>query len=261
MYTLSTAIVAISNCTRDQFDPKLRDKIRVIYDGIDVLDADADPDRVTAFRSQFPSGKQLVGVVGRIKWHRKGQEVLVRAARLIRLRNPFVHYVLVGSAAPGNENHVRRLCELIDECDLRDSFTLIGDVQDPSHVFAALDIAVVPSVQPEPFGCVVMEAMAGGTPVTGSRCGGISEQIEDGSTGLLFPPGDVPALAEALDRLLNDETLRRRMGQDGLRHVWEKFHLDGTCRAIAILFEEIIAGSFLPTIDGRASIGVSGELR
>jgi glycosyltransferase involved in cell wall biosynthesis len=241
---LSSAVIAISNCTRDQFDPGPRNKVQVIYDGLDGTVARVEPSRRDAFRSSFQSDKVLVGVVGRIKWHRKGQEVLVRAAALLKKRHPQVHYVLVGSPAPGNQEHETRLRALIAASGLENDFTLAGDIDDAISVFAALDIAVVPSVQAEPFGCVVIEAMTAGTPVVGSRCGGIAEQIVDGVSGLLFTPGDYAALADALDRLLNDRTLRDQMADQGFQRVRSAFSLDSTYLHTAALFDQVAAAGF-----------------
>jgi glycosyltransferase involved in cell wall biosynthesis len=241
---LSSTVVAISNCTRDQFDPGPRNKVRVIYDGLDGTAARVEPSRRDAFRSSFPSGKILVGVVGRIKWHRKGQEVLVRAAALLKERHPQVHYVLVGSPAPGNQEHETRLRALIAASGLENDFTLAGDIDDTISMFAALDIAVVPSVQAEPFGCVVIEAMTAGAPVVGSRCGGIAEQIVDGVSGLLFTPGDDAALADALDSLLNDRNLRHQMAEQGFQRVRSAFSLDSTYLHMATLFDQVAAAGF-----------------
>jgi len=236
---LSSAVVAISRCTRDQFAPTLHGKIHVIYDGLNEDFANIDPLRTKLARSVLRPDKLLVGVLGRIKWQRKGQEVLVRAASLLKERHPDVHYVIVGSAAPGNEEHERRLRELTSALDLHDQVTFYGETDDPFAVLSVLDIAVVPSVQPEPFGCVVIEAMAAGTPVIGSRCGGIAEQIVDGVSGLLFPPGDSNALASALDRLLTDDVLRRRMVEQGRRRVRDDFSLEETYRSMVTLFDEV----------------------
>jgi glycosyltransferase involved in cell wall biosynthesis len=73
-------------------------------------------------------------------------------------------------------------------------------------------VAVVPSIWPEPFGIVVIEALGSGVPVVGSCIGNIPELVDDGVTGLLVPPGDPAALAEALARLARDPALRARMG-------------------------------------------------
>ncbi len=78
-------------------------------------------------------------------------------------------------------------------------------------------VAVVPSTWPEPFGLVALEAMISGRPVIASRIGGLSDMMVDGETGLLVPPGDSIALADALRRLLADRDLREQMGQAGRR--------------------------------------------
>ena len=82
-------------------------------------------------------------------------------------------------------------------------------------------IAVAPSVWPEPFGVVVLEAMICGRPVIASRAGGLSDIVVDGETGLLVPPDDPTALTTALRCLLADPDLRQKMGQAGKRRVEE----------------------------------------
>jgi glycosyltransferase involved in cell wall biosynthesis len=248
MYLFSSAIVAISRCAHDQFDLALRNKVHVIYDGLNETLAEVNPLRRDVFRSALPAGKHLVGVMGRIKWHRKGQEVLVRAASLLKSRHPKTHYVLIGTAAQGNEDHEINLRALITSLGLDDDFTLVGETQDPISAFAALDIAVVPSVQPEPFGCVVIEAMAAGVPVVGSDCGGIAEQIVDGVSGLLFAPGNPQALANSLDLLFSDASLRKQMAVDGLRRVHTTFQLQTTCRQLLTLFDRVTRPEFNTTL-------------
>jgi glycosyltransferase involved in cell wall biosynthesis len=80
-------------------------------------------------------------------------------------------------------------------------------------------IAVAPSTWPEPFGVVVLEAMAAGRPVIASRIGGLPDMVVDGETGMLIPPDDPDALRTALERLLADRELCERLGQAGQRRV------------------------------------------
>jgi len=238
VYVFSGTIIAISNCTRDQFETPLRDKIRVIYDGLDETSSVALHDLRPSFRAGLPEFALLVGVVGRIKFHRKGQEILVRAASLLRRRHPEARYLVIGSASPGNEDQVLKLRRLIDELGVGDIVSLPGEFDDPPSIFSALDIAVVPSVQPEPFGCVVMEAMAVGTPVIGSDCGGIAEQIVDGQSGLLFAPGNAQALADSLDRLLSDPSFCRELAVNARHRVKTCFSLNATYQLLA----EVVQG-------------------
>jgi glycosyltransferase involved in cell wall biosynthesis len=82
-------------------------------------------------------------------------------------------------------------------------------------------IALTPSIWPEPFGIVAIEAMACGRPVIASDIGGLRDIVIDGETGLRVPPGDASALRQAIERLLADPDLRRQFGEAGRRHVAE----------------------------------------
>lgn len=236
MGAASSRILTISHAVEQQFTPELRRKCTTVYDGLDPEAERSHPEAVQAFRTLAGNPQQLVGVVGRIKWVRKGQEVLVEAAALLRERFPGVRYMIVGSVSAGNEDHLLRLEQLIQARGLEGSFIFTGDVADTRDVYKAFDITVVPSIQAEPFGLVVMESMAVGTPVIGSRCGGIPEQVADGETGFLFEPGNGPELAHALATLLEDQELRRSMGLAGQRRFREHFAMRQTYERTAECF-------------------------
>jgi glycosyltransferase involved in cell wall biosynthesis len=109
------------------------------------------------------------------------------------------------------------------EADLRaaahERFRPMGYVEDVAEAMAAMDVIVVPSQWEEAFPYSVLEAMALGRPVVGTRTGGLPELVEPGKTGLLFEKSDVQALAVALTMLANDEPLREQMGENALaRH-------------------------------------------
>ena len=236
MCLLSTKVITISRTVQNQFAAGLQDRCSIVYDGLGEDAMTVDQAEVARFRSSIGDSYLLIGVIGRIKWVRKGQEVLVKAAGLLRDKFPSARYVIVGSVAPGNQDHLVRLRELIHELGLDDRVVFTGDVEDPRPLYAAFDITVVPSVQPEPFGCVVMESMAAGTPVIGSRIGGIPEQIIDEKTGLLFAPGDEVDLAHALERVMSDERLRLDMGLKSRQHFIEMFRMEETYRRLDQIF-------------------------
>ncbi len=236
MGLFSSRLITISHAVEGQFKPNLRSKCTTVYDGFEADDARSDPEAALALRKSVGSPQQLVGVVGRIKFVRKGQEVLVKAAALLRERFPNVRYLIVGTTSPGNEDHLDRLRELIRAHSLEDLFFFTGDVNDVRNVYEALDITVVPSIQAEPFGLVVMESMAVGTPVVGSRSGGIAEQVVDGETGLLFDPGNEEELAHALASLLENDPLRRRMGRAGQARARQVFGMEETYSRTAACF-------------------------
>ncbi|WP_170834915.1 glycosyltransferase [Terriglobus roseus] len=234
---LSNSVIAVSQSVRQQFLPGLQHQVTVIYDGLGDEAATVNEAYRTALRERFCADALLVGVVGRIKFHRKGQEILVQAVSLLKGKYPEARFLVVGSPPPRSPDELGRLSALMEECGVRERFTLLGEIDDPASLFAALDITVVPSVHPEPFGCVVIEAMAVGTPVIGSDCGGIAEQIVDGQTGLLFKPGDAAALAIALDRMLSDADLRYRMSQQASIRMKTCFRTEDTFLATNVMFQ------------------------
>jgi glycosyltransferase involved in cell wall biosynthesis len=240
---LAHRVVAVSESVAAQFHRTLRNRrVTVIHNGFSASEFVApEPTRVAAFRRRFGlEGASLVGLVGRIRLRRKGQEVLVEAAARLRDRHPRARFVLIGSPFPGNEAHERQLRAMIAARNLEDRVVLAGEMEDIPAAYAALDIVTLCSTLPEAFSGVVVEAMAMGKPVVGTAIGGTPEQIEDGVTGLLVPPGDPEALAHALDRLLSDPELRLQMGQAGRRRFLEHFEFEPFYRRMLALYEEVL---------------------
>lgn len=98
---------------------------------------------------------------------------------------------------------------------------------------------VIPSLWPEPCPTVALEAMSKGKPVVACATGGLLDIVADGETGILVPPGDVKALRLALRRLLEDETLRQRMGQAAWQRFREQFSAEGVVPAIAMHYSRL----------------------
>jgi len=236
IWRLSETILTVSNSVRDQFDPELRSRCVTIYNSLGPGATEVDLEAARRFRATLGNPTILIGVVGRIKWVRKGQEILIKAAALLASSYPEARYAIVGTAAAGNEDHLVRLKELIRDSGLEDKVAFAGDIKGPRDVYAAFDVTVVPSVLPEPFGRVVMESMAAGTPVVGSRCGGIPEQVVDGVTGFLFEPGSELELAECLAKLIADPELRSKMATAGRAVVQSTFDDDVTYAKVAAVF-------------------------
>jgi len=223
---LSSAIICNSQVTAHQFLGRDwgRLPIKVIYNGVSGVHFEAGaPEKVAAFRARYQLSGRSVGVVGRVKLKTKGQEILVRAAALLAKEFPDVRFVCVGDTYPGNEDHLTGLRRLATEIGVADRLVVAGDVDDVITAISALDVVVMPSVHPGPFGNVVMEAMAQGKPVVATSNGGGSGQVADGVTGFRVPPGDAGALSRAIRALLSSPELRTQMGLAGARRVAEIF--------------------------------------
>ena len=177
--------------------------------------------------AQLPAGDFLL-FVGDFQ-HYKGFDVLLRAYG--GLENP-PPLVLIGKSGKDLPKNLPRGAVLLTTW--------------PNHAvmeaWRRSTIAIVPSVWPEPFGIVVIEAMASGRPVVASNVGGISDIVVDGETGLLVPPGDAGALQHALQRLLADPELRARMGQAGSRRV-ALFRTDAVVPCIEQVYADLLTSS------------------
>jgi glycosyltransferase involved in cell wall biosynthesis len=240
MRAFSTRIIAVSEPVAAQF--RDREKVRVINNGFDLDEFRLlDPQAGNAFRGKYGLGDApVVGCVGRIKLQRKGQEVLLQAAGLLKQRGLRAKFLVVGAPFPGHESHLKVLEDLVREHRLEDEVRFTGELSDTRPAYAAMDIFVLPSAQPEPFGGVVMEAMCMGLPVIATNTGGSIEQVADGESGFLIPPGDAEALAGRLEILLRDSNLRKQFGQAGRRRIAERFTLDGMVTKITDIYDECL---------------------
>lgn len=230
MYGFSDKIICVSGPMKEQFNKKLsQQKICVIHNGFPSEEFEpVNVDRIQAFKNSCSlyGSNLLIGVVGRIKLVRKGQDVFVNAAALLHDHHPDVRFLCIGSPYPGNEPHLEKLLDLIRELHVEDYVIYTGQVEDIKAALSALDILVLASTQPEPFGGVVIEAMAFGKPVVATRCGGSIEQVVDGETGYLVTPGDPQSMADAIESLLKDPQKRLKFGERGRRRFLEKFEFN-----------------------------------
>ena len=234
---LSARVICVSEAIAGQFPPS--QKISVINNGFDPEEfPPISAEEKSGARKQFGFAPDdlVVGTVGRIKFIRKGQEFLLRAVASLGAAN--LKCLIAGGVPPGAEDQLEQMKTLSSELGLEDKVLFTGELADPRPAYAAMDIFVLPSAQPEPFGGVVMEAMCYGLPVVGTAIGGTTEQIADGETGFLVPPADPQALASALTKMRSDPALRRRMGAAGRERVISRFSLDRMVGKI----EEIYTG-------------------
>ncbi len=205
------------------------EKLVPLYNGIDLGAFTPDDARARAVRQELGlSPGPAVGLFGQMLPH-KGHETLIAAAPAIRARVPGTQFVFVGALEnPPYEAHLR---ERIAAADLTGAFLFTGWRNDVPHVMRAMDVSVVATTTAEPAALSLMETMAMGRPIVATRTGGTPEIVDDGVTGLLFPPGDAGMLAAHVGGLLDDAERRQRMGAAGRARVEREFtverHVDG----------------------------------
>jgi glycosyltransferase involved in cell wall biosynthesis len=217
----ASAVVAISDAVADQI-PCTR-KVVVIHNGIDVDEfAAVDGASLLRLRQGLGSDGFLVGTVGRLRpW--KGQDCFLRAMGSVAEALPAARFVVVGGALFGvSDDYPERLHRLASELGIADRVTFTGHLSDVRPALAAMDLFIHPG-DPEPFGLVNLEAMAMGKPIVAFAHGALPEIVLHGETGLLVPPGDEEALADAVLDLLGDPQRRSAMGAAARQRVEEHF--------------------------------------
>jgi glycosyltransferase involved in cell wall biosynthesis len=180
-----------------------------------------------------------VGAVSRLS-PEKGLEYLLRAVAALRDRGLALHVVLAGDGPSRGE--LEALAR-----ELRLDVEFLGEVAHEAvpDVLRRLDIFAMPSTW-EGFGVSALEASATGLPVVASDVHGIPDVVRDGVTGLLVPPRDVEALADAIARLANDAVLRREMGAAGRAFVEENYRWQDNAALMERLYAEMVAGARIP---------------
>ena len=180
----------------------------------------------------LPHGAPVVGNVGALVPH-KGQKHLIEAAALVVRQVPDARFVIAG------EGELRQSLEhQIKHLGLEKHVMLAGFRPDVLSVHKAFDIFVMSSVT-EGLGTSILDAMACGRPVVGTAAGGIPEVVKDGETGILVPPRDHEAMADAIVKLLKDEPLRKRMGAAGLSLANARFSAERMVQDTLRIYERV----------------------
>ena len=185
-------------------------------------------------------GRQDAPLIVTVSRHdpRKGIDVLLRALSSLRASGTPFRACLVGGG-PLLESH-RRLAERLR---LEDVIAIVGWVPDPLAYLRHADIFVLPSIQEGSGSLSVIEAMQAGVPVVASDVDGIPEDVTDGDSALLVQPGNVPALGEALGRLINDASLRRCLASRAREVFAQKFSPEVFTEALGATYAEL---GFMP---------------
>jgi glycosyltransferase involved in cell wall biosynthesis len=222
---LAARLVAVSEDTKRAYERQgyPRRRIEVVYNGIDL------PPNGELRRNKQPR----IGEIARL-CDVKGQRELLQA--LARL--PEARLVLAGRDLEQGGAFQEALERESERLGVRGRVEF-GFHDDVPALLETLDVVALPSWT-EGLPVVLLEAMAHGRPVVATPVGGTPELVADGETGLLVPPRDPEALAEALRRVLDDPDLARRLGEAGRRRVAERFSADDQARRILAIYDDVV---------------------
>jgi glycosyltransferase involved in cell wall biosynthesis len=230
----AAAMVAVSELDARRMTEIVRippAKIRVIPNGVELAPAG---DR-SLLRRELGLDEQVpvVGFVGSLRPEKRVDLIVDAAASLVRSGRR-LRLVLVGSG-PEKEGLRRRAAEAGIDADV----SFLGYRPDAVSLAAGFDVAVLSSDR-EGAPLAVLEYMGLGLAIVSTRVGGVPELVEDGTHGLLVPPGDAGALAEAIGRVLDDAALRERLGAAAAARQVERYSLEATTRAVERLYLELL---------------------
>ena len=206
---------------------RIREKIQIVKLGVDAQRFSSQNNGVMIRKKYgFTDEDKIVLFVGRLTIHNryKGVDYLIKALNKIKNRNNNVKLVIVGRG-----ELVSELKELAKQLKLEKEVIFATSVRDEElpYYYATCDVFILPSISgPESFGIVLLEAMASGKTAIASDLPGVRDIVDDGITGLLVPPKDPDALADAIIYLLENEGIREKMGKNGRERVkgysWDK---------------------------------------
>ncbi|MGA7122025.1 MAG: glycosyltransferase family 4 protein, partial [Polyangiaceae bacterium] len=205
---------------------------------VDVANDELIPSVLRA-RHGIPHDAPLLVIVARLqRW--KGIHVVVQAVPWLLTRRPNLHLVIVGGEHPLEPDYRASLEALASRSGISRNVHFTGHHNRPRAWMAAADVVVHASSN-EPFGIVVIEALASGVPLVATADGGPSEIITDGVNGLLVPFGDVPAIVESIERVLDDATFAHALAIAGRQRAAE-FTPRRFATAVADAVRECAAG-------------------
>ena len=222
---------------------KLTEKSEAVWNGIETKNSksftDAELNEVRENYFFATNNEIVIALVGRINsW--KGQQLLLQSFETVIEKHKNIKLVYLGSAPPNQTIFETELRNKIKEYNLESNVILIPFQKEIEKFWNSIDIAVVPSTEPEPFGMVVIEAMLAKKPVIASNHGGPTEIVVENETGLLFEPNNHNSLSDALEKLIKDEQLRKLYGANGFKRVHNTFSLENHVNHFEKIFEELL---------------------
>jgi glycosyltransferase involved in cell wall biosynthesis len=225
-------VITVSECSARAIERLIgvpSDRIRVVYNGVDT----------NVFRNHngIPKEPNSLIFVGNTEDRKKGIIHLLQAVRLIK-DECAVKLTIIDGGAP----QTTYAPALVREYGLHDHVTIVRRLSGADLVrrYSAAQVAAVPSLF-EGFGFPAAEAMACELPVITTKAGALPELVADGDNGILVEPGDVPALAAAIKRLLTDVELRQRMGSAGREAAENKFNWQEAARRTLEVYQQALA--------------------
>lgn len=211
-----------------------KEKIRLVYRGVDLTKYQYCPDKYDREKDYF-----TIINIGRLT-PIKGQYEFMKAMKHVINKTERIEIWIVGGLQTGKARYLDMLKDLAKELGIEKHVKFLGARSDIPDLLKKADCLVLSTEVPEGFGRTVIEAGAIGTAVCASEVGGIKEIIDNGVSGLLFPPGDETGMSEAVLRMLDDVELRKRCARNLRKKVEQFFTLEKMAKATLSVYKEAV---------------------
>ncbi|HQP09792.1 MAG TPA: glycosyltransferase, partial [Candidatus Omnitrophota bacterium] len=178
----------------------------------------------------------MIGRITPLKGHAFFLKAMARVVRTI----PYAKVLIVGDAPARKESYRQDLELLARRMGIENHIEFLGNRRDIPQILAKTDVLVLSTITQEAFGRVILEAQAAGVPVVATNVGGVIDIIDDGQNGLLVPPKDTEAMAEAVIRLMKDRELAARLVAQAKEKLLNNFTLEHMASATLKVYEELL---------------------
>ena len=221
----SDIVIVVSEAVKKNWAKYVaEDKLRMVYNGIDYKPYLQPSDKL---RKELGIADDItvIGMIGRVHYW-KGQDYFLRIAGHLSRKFTDLRFVMIGDVFPGYEYLYGELAEIKKTEKIESVVSDLGYRTDVAELLQGFDILVLPSVLPDPFPTVVLEAMASAKPVAANAHGGMLEMIDEDVTGILIPVNDAYQASLLMEKLVVDAEKRKQMGEAGRKKVLMQYSLE-----------------------------------
>ncbi len=227
------AVIVLTNESKNLYATSYNKRITVIPNGLkidDYIDLNFNEE---AKYIKNPS----VAIVGRLEeW--KGQEIFIKSLPFVKKSFNDIIYYIVGDNKGCDCTYKNRLLAMVNALNIQENIVFLGWIDDPKAIMSKVDLTVCSSIEPEPFGFVVIESMAVGTPVIATRHGGPLEIIKEGYTGYLYSPRDYEELSKHIIFILSNRDELNKMSDRCVDQIINLFNITDNIKLVMALYDE-----------------------
>jgi glycosyltransferase involved in cell wall biosynthesis len=237
---IDASIAVYDAILRNMFEYKFKSKImKLIYDGVDPALFEGPFNSVEIKKElKIPLDSKVIGIIGNVRsW--KGQKYFIEAFKLLAQKYPDLFGLIIGGWSEMDLDYLEALQQTVKDAGLENRIQFLGYRKDTPALLSILDVFVHASIQPEPFGMVLLEAMAARIPIIATRFGGPIEILDAGGCGALVPPDYGSAIAEECIKYLSDCIYRRDIVEKAYKRLYENFHIKNTVNHVEQLMETV----------------------